>query len=61
MPEPVPKQPEQDLMEYIAAALKNATRYGMECEMLAWAFMDLCKDNDRIKQAIDHGASEWDL
>ena len=48
-------------MEYIGAALKDATRYGLECEMLAWAFMDLCKDNARIKQAIEHGCREWDL
>jgi hypothetical protein len=61
MPEPVPEQPVQKLMEYIGAALKDATRYGLECEMLAWAFMDLCKDHEKIKAAIEHGCREWDL
>lgn len=61
MPEPVPSSPEEDLMKYIANTLADAKRYGMECEVLAWAFMDLCDDHARIKGALDHGCREWDL
>lgn len=49
----------EGLMHHLVETLEEARKYGLECEVLAWAFMDLCKDHKRIKEAIDHGFYEW--
>lgn len=48
-----------DLMEHIMSAVDEAGKYGLAAEVLAFAFMDLCEDNARIKEAINHGFYEW--
>lgn len=49
-----------DLMDAMNERLKEARKYGLEMEVLTWAFMQLSKGDDyKILEALDYGLGEW--